>query len=152
MEVLKHLALSSGSRYGLEGLNSPYIQRTSVSLMSGSVWSIIAAVLAVVGALVAFFFFARQPRDKFTGFAAKLHDFVNFKRLRAEAILKLFYLAVAIFTTLASFELISTSFLLFFLTLVIGNIMLWVTFQFAMIMVKIYRNLEEINAKLSKKK
>ncbi len=139
------------SSYGLDYPTTRVTTSSPVLLSALSIWGIIALVLAIVGALVIYFFFARQSRDKFKGFAVKLHDFVNFKRLRVEAILKLVYLAMALFTTLISFELISASFLAFLLTLVVGNIALWITFQFAMIIIKIYRYLGEISNKLDKK-
>ena len=147
LELLNYVAYS-GSKYNYP--TTRLAQPTTVGF-TGSVWSIIAIVLAIVGALVIYFFFARQPRDKFKGFVTKLHDLVNFKRLRVEAILKICYLGLALFITLISFEFISFSFLTFFLTMVVGNLMLWVIFQFSMIAVKMYRNLAEISEKLDKK-
>lgn len=146
LELLNYMAYSS-SKYSTTRL----VQSEPTFGFTGSIWSIIAVVLAIVGALVIYFFFARQPRDKFKGFVTKLHDLVNFKRLQVEAILKICYLALALFITLLSFEFINLSFLTFFLTLVVGNLTLWVTFQFSMIIVKMYRSLVEISEKLDKK-
>ncbi|MGI6611978.1 MAG: hypothetical protein ACOX0Z_00145 [Candidatus Nanosyncoccaceae bacterium] len=154
--LLKYVAFSSSYGSGGYGLRVVPSNTSAASLSAFidnlSTWGIIAMVLAACGALVAYFFFARQPRNNFKGFATRLHDFVNFKRLRVEAIVKILYLFMALFTTLFSFELISVSFLGFLTTLVGGNIGLWITFQFAMIIIKIYRNLVEINEKLGKKK
>ena len=137
---------------------SNYAYGTSYSLaransMAGSaVWIIIAAVLAVVGGLVLYFtFLSKKNEGKFTGFLGWMYDFLNFKKFTIEAILKVTYLILAIFITLSSLASIGTSFVGFLLTLVLGNIVLRIVYEFSLIMLVICRNTTEINSKLSKK-
>ena len=81
---------------------------------------------------------------------AKLYDFVKFKKMFITSFLKVLYINLTIYITLASFGLIGTSFLAFILTLVLGNIIVRVIFEFSLIMLGIYENTTEI-AKNTKK-
>lgn len=122
------------------------------SMLGGATWFIIAAVLAVVLAIVLYFTFLRKRNDgRFRGFAGWMYDFLNFKKLTFEAILKLTYLILAIFITLASFSIITKSFLAFLGALILGNLVLRIIYEFSLIMFLICRNTTEINSKLNKK-
>lgn len=117
------------------------------------VWAVIAAILAIVGGLVVYFVFLNKSNeDKYKGFAGYLYDFLSFKKMWLESILKVTYLILAIYITLQSFGLIGTSFLLFILTLVLGNIMLRIVYEMSLILVTICKNTTEINSKLGKAK
>ena len=69
-----------------------------------------------------------------------------------ESILKVTYLILAIYITLQSFGLIGTSFLLFILMLVLGNIILRIVYEMSLILLTICKNTTEINSKLGKLK
>lgn len=146
----------SATTYGLQAYDydsaiSPDIE--SVSSMEGSVtWIIIAAVIAVIGALILYFTFLSKRNDgKFKGFLGWTYEFLNFKKFTIEAILKITYLMLTIFITLSSFALISTSVGAFFLALILGNLVLRIIYEFSLIMLVICRNTIEINNKLNKK-
>ena len=113
------------------------------------VWTIISVVVAIVGGITLYCIFLKGNK-KYTGFVAKLKDFLCFKTLLLEEILKISYLILALFITLYSFGLIGTSVVSFFLTLVVGNLVLRITYELSILLIKICQNTSEINNKLKK--
>ena len=78
-------------------MSSAYL-RSSSSLVEGSVWLIISLVLAIVGGILVYFLFlSKKNEGKFTGFLGWLYDFLSFKKMFLEALLKITYLIVAIY-------------------------------------------------------
>ena len=140
----------SGSGYGYG--------RSNGLLSSGfsgeaSVWVIISAVIAVIGGIVLYFtFLSKKNEGKFTGFLGWLYDFLTFKKMVIENILKVLYLIVASFITLSSFAVISSSFLGFLLYLVLGNLIARICYELFLVVLVICRNTTEINQKLTGKK
>ena len=134
----------SGYGYGSSGLSG----------MAGSaVWTIIAAVLAVVGGFVLYFtFLAKKNEGKFTGFLGWMYDFLSFKKLVIENILKICYLILALFITLSSFALIGSSFLGFILMLVLGNLGVRIAYELFLVVLVICKNTTEINSKMKAEK
>ena len=65
-------------------------------------------------------------------------------------ILKVSYLILAIFITLSSFSLISTSFVGFLLTLLFGNLTLRIVYEFSLVLLSIHENVSQINKKMKK--
>lgn len=118
---------------------------------SASVWSIIAAVLAVVGGiLVVTLFLKKGNKSKLKGFWKWLYDFLNFDVLTLDIILRAFYSAVSIYIVLTSFEMIGTSFVLFLVYLIGGLLLVRLIFEMLLMIIKICRNTTEINDKLKK--
>ena len=116
------------------------------------IWMIISAVIAVMGGIVIYFMFLTKDNEKkLTGKAKLLYDFLSFKNLLAEVLLRVIYLIVAIYITLSSFALISTSFIAFLLYLIVGNIVVRLLFEFALIILLICKNITEINSKMPQK-
>ena len=68
-----------------------------------------------------------------------------------EALLKITYLIVALYITLSSFVLIGVDFWAFLGTLIIGNVVARLVYEFSLLLLVICRNTTEINKKLSKK-
>ena len=125
---------------------------TSSSLLSPSmgatVWSIVSLVLALIGCFAVYFLFVVKkdtPKQKFLEW---MKEFLSFKKMLIEPILKISYLFFAIFITLGSFSLIGTSFLSFLLTLVFGNLIIRISYEAVLMMVMIWKNTTEINKKL----
>lgn len=113
------------------------------------IWGIIALVIAIIGGICLYFtVFSNKNEKTYHGFMAKLYDFVKFKKMFIVSFLKIVYLIAAIYITLASFGVISTSFLAFLLVLVVGNIVVRVVFEFSLVILSIYENTSEINKKL----
>ena len=116
------------------------------------VWMIISAVVAIIGGFVVYFvFLTKENEKKLQGKAKWLYDFLAFKKLFAEVILKICYLIAAIYITLSSFGLISTSFVYFLLYLILGNVIARIAYEFALVILLICKNTTEINSKLKEK-
>ncbi len=116
---------------------------------ASAIWSIISVVLAVVGGIVLYFTFLRKKNDgKFKGFLGWLYDFLTFKKMMIEEILRVCYLIMAIFITLASFT--AGNFLATLIVLVLGNVMVRMIYEFSLILLIICRNTTNINDKLNK--
>ncbi|MBR1718267.1 MAG: hypothetical protein IJ715_03245 [Bacilli bacterium] len=112
------------------------------------IWAVISFVAAIVGGIILYFTFLSKNNDgEFEGFKRKLYDFLNFKTLTIEALLKICYLITSIFITLISLGLIGTSFIAFIMLLIFGNLMIRVTYEFALLIILIYRNVKELNEK-----
>lgn len=137
--------------YGYNGLTTTGYGMNSSMGTGAIVWLIISAVAAVVGGICLYFtVFANKNEGKYKGFMAWLYDFVKFKKLYITTILKITYMIFAIFLTLYSFVLISTSFVAFLLTLIFGNLILRVTYEFSLVLLSIHENVSEINKKFKK--
>ena len=108
-------------------------------------------ILALAGAIVIYFTFLSSKNDKkFTGFTGYLFDFLSFKKLFLEDILKIMYLFCALFITVLSLYLISIDFVSFLVTLILGNILVRVAYEGIILLIMLYKNVVEINNKLKK--
>ena len=113
------------------------------------IWTIISVVIAIGGGIALYFVFLKNDKKQ-TGFLEKLKDFLNFKVLLLEDILKISYLIFAIFITLYSFGLIGTSVVSFLVTLIGGNLALRISYELSILLIKICQNTSEINSKIKK--
>ncbi len=114
-----------------------------------SIWTIVAGVLAIVGGLVLYFtFLSKKNNEKFKGFLGWLYDFLTFKKLVLENVLKVLYLMLTIFVTLISF--VFSNFLMVLLTLVLGNLAVRIVYEFALVLLLICRNTTEINSAMTR--
>ena len=113
------------------------------------IWMIISVVLAIIGGICLYFtVFGKANENKYTGFMKWLYDFVTFKKMMLETLLRVLYIIVAICITLSSFALISTSFVGFLAMLVFGNLIARITFEFSLVLLTICKNTTEINSKM----
>ena len=115
---------------------------------STGVWTIVAFVLAIIGAVLAYFLFVKPEKEYPQKFVNWLRSFLNFNEMLIEPILKVTYIFLALFVTLTSFNYISVNFLAFLLTLVLGNLAIRVVYEASMMMVGIWKNTKEINKKM----
>ena len=113
-----------------------------------TVWTLVSLILAIIGCFVVYFLFVNKKTTPKNKFAAWLKEFLDFKKMLIEAMLKISYLFGAIFITLASFALIGTSFLGFLLTLVLGNLILRLCYEGFLVLIMIWKNSTEINKKM----
>ena len=122
----------------------------SLASMGGDsgVWSIVSLILAIVGAILAYFMFVKPEKKYPNKFVNWLRSFLNFNEMLIEPILKVTYIFIALFLTLGSFSLISYSFVSFLLVLVLGNLVVRVGYEAAMMMVSIWKNTKQINSKM----
>lgn len=134
------------SMYGSKGLST-----VANANAASAIWMIIAAVLALVGGILIYFLFlSKKNEGKFKGFWGWLYDFLSFKKMFIEALLKISYLVAALYITLASFALISTSFVAFLMMILGGNLLARIVYEFSLILLVICRNTTDINNKLNK--
>ena len=119
----------------------------SISGSSG-VWAIVSLVLAIIGAVLAYFMFVKPEKKYPSKFVNWLRSFLNFNEMLIEPILKVTYIFFAIFITLGSFSVIGTDFLAFVLTLTLGNLLIRVVYEASMMMIGIWKNTKEINKKM----
>ena len=122
---------------------------TSSSSNGVNIWFIICLIISFVGGIVAYILFAKS-KNKFNGFLKWLHDFLNFKVLVVEDIIKITYIILASFFTLFSFGLIGQNILAFFTMLIFGNLALRIVYEMSILLIKICQNTTEINSKLKK--
>ena len=115
------------------------------------IWFFVALVLALVGGIVLYFtVFANKNEGKYKGFMAWLYDFIKFKKLYITTVLKVSYLVIAIFMTLNSFALIGSNFLGFVLKITLGNLILRMVYEGALVILSIHENVVDINKKMKK--
>jgi len=106
-----------------------------------AIWLGISAALAIVGGIVLYFTFLRKSNDqKFKGFLGWMYDFLQFKKLFIEDFLKVIYICATIFVILFSFAAIGTNFVSFLVTLILGPLVLRVTFELILMTIMICRN------------
>lgn len=126
---------------------------SSSDAINSSVWMIVSIILAVVGGILIYFLFlSKKNEEKFKGFAGWLYDFLSFKKMFMEALLKITYLILALYITLSSFALIGTNFIAFLGTLILGNVILRLVYEFSLLLLVICRNTTDISKKLSNRK
>ena len=136
--------------YNSYGVSSTILDSSPKFVASG-IWTIVSVILAIIGGIVLYFtFLSKKNEGKFTGFLGWLYDFLTFKKMMIENVLKILYIIVALFVTLSSFGLISISFLAFLLTLVIGNVLTRVIYELLLVKLVICKNTTEIKKKLNK--
>ena len=122
------------------------------SVASDAIWIIVSLILAIVGGFIVYFLFlSKKNEGRFTGFLGWLYDFLSFKKMTLEIILKVTYLMCAIFATLSPLAGIGDNFLGTIVSIVVSNIFIRLIYEFSLILLVICRNTTEINKKLSDK-
>ena len=139
--------------------NSSSLLATSSSTSVGDgtgvlIWTIISIVLAIVGGILVYALFLNKKNEgKFKGFLGWLYDFLKFKIMSIEIILKVSYLILAIFVTLWSFTFFASgsTWWMFFVCLIFGNLGARLAYELSLIVVMIWRNTADIRKHLIKK-
>ena len=125
------------------------INAISASRSSSTSGSLIAFIVAIAASIVIYFVFMdKKEESKYTGFVKNLYDFLHFKINFIEAFLKIAYLTTTLYVTITSFSLIKIDVALFFMTLILGNIIIRILYEAAFLLYNIYLNTKEINSKL----
>ena len=123
---------------------------TSVSAGMG-IWLIIATILSIIGGVLVYFLFVKAKTTPKGKFMKWLKDFLAFKTMWLEPILKVMYYIETIAVVLISFAFISTSFLMFLGMLILGPIITRLIYEMFMMFVMVWHNTQEI-AESTKKK
>ena len=125
------------------------INAISASSSSSTSGSLIAFIVAIAASIVIYFVFMdKKEENKYTGFVKNLYDFLHFKINFIEAFLKIAYITTTLYVTITSFSLIKVDVSLFFMTLILGNIIIRILYEAAFLLYNIYLNTKEINNKL----
>ena len=140
-------------QYDTEAAITNTITNTAKSFSISEVWIIISILLAVIGGIFIFTtYFGKDKENNYSGLKKTVYDFLNFKITIIEPIFRVLYLIVAIAITLCSFSYITTNFFQFVGTLVFGNIVARLSFELLLLVLKLFKDVSEINHKLKKQK
>lgn len=129
---------------------------TTTSMTEGFyIWFLIASILAVVGGILVYFLFVKSKSEPKGKFAKWLKDFLSFKIMWLEPILKVVYYILTIGCILVSFGFLGyggAGVLMFFLTLIGGPIVIRLGYEMTMMFIMIWRNTRDIAENTTKKK
>ena len=120
----------------------------SFAAIGQDVWITVAFVLAILAAVGGYFFFVKPERKYPNKIVTWLRGFLNFDEMLIVPILKITYIFVTVYVVLTSFSLISYSFLAFLEYLVLGVLLVRVSYEGLMILISIWKNTKEINKKM----
>ena len=139
-----------GSSSNLSSLYGSTSRTPSVTGMASNVgWIVLFSLIA--GVLIYFLFMGKRNENKFTGFLGWMYDFLHFKKLAVEGILKILYITSALYITIMSFSMISVNFLGFLGFLVGGNVLVRIGYELMLVLLIVCKNTSEINKKMSDK-
>lgn len=116
----------------------------TTSTADAGIWIIIAAVLAIVGGILAYFLFVKKKEEPKGKFMIWLKNFLDFKIMWIESIVKVLYYIATIFIVLASFAVISSSFISFLLIFICGPIFTRLLYEGLLMVIMIWRNTKDI--------
>ncbi|MBQ2695208.1 hypothetical protein IJG04_01030 [Candidatus Saccharibacteria bacterium] len=125
------------------------------SAMQGvMIWTIIATILALVGGILVYFLFVRSKNEPKGKFAKWLKDFLAFKVMWIEPILKVVYYIATIFVILYSFTFLAVGgmgILMFLGFLIFGPIVVRLIYEATMMFIMIWHNTQCIADNTTKK-
>ena len=140
-----------GYNYGYDTIGS--INRGAAMGLGALIWTIISLLAALVGCFLIYFMFVKKDTKLDNKTLIWLRDFLRFDKMLIETILKIAYIFGAIFLTLISFTFFGlgfVGFLLFLLTITVGNIILRMIYEGSLIVVMLWKNTTEIKKSLKK--
>lgn len=108
---------------------------------------IIAAVVAIAGGLALYFLFVRKP-NRFEGAVAKLHNALNFRTFYSEKLIRALYCITVISIVVYSVVLLFSRFFTALLLFVLGNLAARIVYEYALLLLVLCRNTQEINRKM----
>lgn len=108
---------------------------------------IIALIVIIAGGLALYFLFVRKP-NRFQGTAAKLHDALNFRTFYTEKLIRALYCITVVGIVVYSVVLLFSHFFTALLLFVLGNLAARVVYEYALLLLVLCRNTQEINRKM----
>lgn len=118
---------------------------------SNPVVTVILFLIALVGGVCAYLMFVKSDEEPKDPRLLKLKEFLSFKKMIIEGLLKTTYIVFALFVTLYSFLImVDTSFITGLMLLILLNIMLRIGYEASLIVLLIWRNTSDISKKLGK--
>ena len=113
--------------------------------------TVILFLIALVGGTCAYLMFVKSNEEPKDRRLLKLKEFLSFKKMIIEGLLKATYIIFALFITLYSFQImVGTSFITGLMLLILLNIMLRIGYEASLIVLLIWRNTNDISKKLGK--
>lgn len=113
--------------------------------------TVILFLIALVGGICAYLMFVKSDEEPKDPRLLKLKEFLSFKKMIIEGLLKATYIIFALFITLYSFLImIDTSFITGLMLLILLNVMLRIGYEASLIVLLIWRNTSDISKKLGK--
>ena len=138
----------------LQLLNSLSSGSSSSAMEGVGIWMIIAAIISIVGGILLYFLFMKAKEEPKGKFLKWLKDFLTFKVMWIEPILKVVYYIATIFIILNSFSFLSLGgygVMMWLLTLILGPVILRVAYEATMMFIMIWRNTRDIAENTKKK-
>ena len=123
---------------------------TTNAMAGAGIWTIVAAILAIVGGILVYFLFVKAKTEPKGKFGKWLKDFLSFKIMWIEPILKVLYYIATIFVILFSFTFLAlggVGVLSFFLCLILGPVGVRLAYEMTMMFIMIWRNTRDIAEK-----
>ena len=128
---------------------------SSASAIQGAgIWAIIAIILAIIGGILVYFLFVRSKNEPKNKFLKWLKDFLAFKVMWIEPILKVVYYIATIYVILFSFTFLAMGgmgVLYFFVCLLLGPIIVRLAYEMTMMFIMIWHNTRDIAEQTKKK-
>ena len=122
------------------------------------VLGVILGILVIVGAIVLHFTFLSDKNEgRFSGFAGWLYDFLTFRKLWIEGILRVLYMICALMISLAAFIMLFNAggffegIISFLAIFVLGNLIFRLLYELSLLSVLLCKNVISINKKLGGK-
>lgn len=108
---------------------------------------IIALIIIIAGGLALYFLFVRKP-NRFQGTVAKLHDALNFQTFYTERLIRALYSITVVGIVVYSVVLLFSHFFTALLLFVLGNLVARIVYEYALLLLVLCRNTQEINRKM----
>ncbi len=154
MDYYDYESLTQSSLYG----GTDYTSGMYNTAAGIGIWGIIALILAIIGGILVYFLFVKSKTEPKGKFAKWLKDFLAFKIMWIEPILKVVYYIATIFVILISFSILGTinvlggmALLSFLLCLVLGPVAIRIFYEMTMMFIMIWRNTRDIAENTKKK-
>lgn len=109
--------------------------------------TVLAALVIVAGGLALYFLFVRKP-NHYQGAAARLHDAFSFRTFYTEKLLRALYCIAIVSIVVSSVILLFSNFFGALLVFIAGNLIARIVFEFALLLLVLCRNTQEINQKM----
>ena len=153
--MLNFAVTSSYYNYGYDDVDYLLDSYGSASALQGAgIWMIIAAILALVGGILVYFLFVKSKTTPKGKFVKWLKDFLAFKVMWIEPILKCIYYIATIYTILFSFSFLALGgmgVLYFFVCLILGPVIVRLVYEMTMMFIMIWHNTKDIAENTAKK-
>ena len=108
---------------------------------------VLAAIVIIAGGLALYFLFVRKP-NHYQGAVAKLHDALTFRTFYTEKLLRALYCIAVVSIVVSSVILLFSNFFGALLVFIAGNLIARIVFEFALLLLVLCRNTQEINQKM----